>query len=34
MIYAKGLNTLTDGQKGVDVIVAHVQTRYPEWQEM
>ena len=34
MIYAKGLGTLVDGDKGVDVIVAHVQTRYPEWQEM
>ena len=34
MIYAKGLGTLVDGQKGVDILVAHVQTRYPEWQEM
>ena len=34
MIYAKGLGTLLDGEKGVDIIVAHVQTRYPEWQEM
>jgi len=34
MIYAKGLGTLTDGNAGVDIIVAHVQTRYPEWQEM
>ena len=34
MIYAKGLGTLVDGNKGVDIIVAHVQTRYPEWQEM
>ena len=34
MIYAKGLGTLMDGEKGVDIIVAHVQTRYPEWQEM
>ena len=34
MIYAKGLGTLVDGDKGVDIIVAHVQTRYPEWQEM
>ena len=34
MIYAKGLGTLVDGEKGVDIIVAHVQTRYPEWQEM
>ena len=34
MIYAKGLGTLMDGEKSVDIIVAHVQTRYPEWQEM
>jgi len=34
MIYAKGLGTLVDGQEGVDLLVAHVQTRYPEWQEM
>ena len=34
MIYAKGLGTLVDGNEGVDIIVAHVQTRYPEWQEM
>jgi hypothetical protein len=34
MIYAKGLGTLTDGQEGVNVLVAHVQTRFPEWQEM
>ncbi len=34
MIYAKGLSKLIDGNKGVEVIVAHVQTRYPEWQEM
>ncbi len=34
MIYAKGLGTLIDGDKGVDILVAHVQTRYPEWQEM
>ena len=27
MIYAKGLGTLMDGEKGVDIIVAHVQTR-------
>jgi hypothetical protein len=30
MIYAKGLGTLTDGQEGVNVLVAHVQTRFPE----
>ena len=34
MIYAKGLGTLIDGNKGVDLLVAHVQTRFPEWQEM
>ena len=34
MIYAKGLGTLIDGDKGVDILIAHVQTRYPEWQEM
>jgi hypothetical protein len=34
MIYAKGLGTLIDGDKGVDLLVAHVQTRFPEWQEM
>ena len=34
MIYAKGIGTLTDGQEGVNVLVAHVQTRFPEWQEM
>ena len=34
MIYAKGLGTLIDGNKGVELLVAHVQTRFPEWQEM
>jgi hypothetical protein len=34
MIYAKGFGTLTDGNEGVNVLVAHVQTRFPEWQEM
>jgi len=34
MIYAKGLGALTDGNEGVDIIVSHVQTRFPEWQEM
>ena len=34
MIYAKGLGTLIDGEQGVEIIVAHVQTRFPEWQEM
>ena len=34
MIYAKGIGTLVDGNKGVDIIIAHCQTRYPEWQDM
>ena len=34
MIYAKGLGTLIDGNEGVELLVAHVQTRFPEWQEM
>jgi len=34
MIYASSLGTLIDGEKdGIDIIVAHAQTRYPEWQE-
>ena len=29
-----GTSTLIDGEgKGIDVVVSHVQTRYPEWQE-
>ena len=34
MIYAKGIGTLVDGNEGVDIIVAHAQTRYPEWADM
>ena len=34
MIYAKGLGKLIDGNEGVEIVVAHVQTRFPEWQEM
>jgi len=34
MIYAKGLGRLIDGNEGVEIVVAHVQTRFPEWQEM
>lgn len=34
MIYAKGINQLIDGSKGVDVVIAHTHIRYPEWQEM
>ena len=34
MIYASSFGSLIDGEKqGIDVIVAHTQTRYPEWQE-
>ena len=34
MIYAKGINQLIDGSKGVDVVIAHTHIRFPEWQEM
>jgi len=34
MIYSNSFGTPIDGNKGLDVIVAHTQTRYPEWQEM
>ena len=33
MIYASGFGELIAGDKGLDVVVAHAQTRYPEWQE-
>mgnify|MGYP005821017135 FL=1 len=34
MIYASSLGKLIDGVKeGLDIIIAHAQTRYPEWQE-
>tara|TARA_R100001443_G_scaffold563_6_gene2317 strand:- start:7283 stop:8053 length:771 start_codon:yes stop_codon:yes gene_type:complete len=33
MIYASGFGQLIEGDKGLDIIVAHAQTRYPEWQE-
>jgi len=34
MIYVSSLGQLIDGEnEGVNVIVAHAQTRYPEWQE-
>ena len=34
MIYASSFGQLMDGEKeGINVIVAHTQTRYPEWQE-
>ena len=33
MIYASGFTQLIDGNEGLNVIIAHSQTRYPEWQE-
>ena len=33
MIYASGFGKLINGQEGLDIIIAHAQTRYPEWQE-
>jgi hypothetical protein len=34
MIYASSFGSLIDGEKeGIDIVVAHAQTRYPEWQE-
>ena len=33
MIYSNSFGKLIDGSKGMDIIVAHSQTRYPEWQE-
>ena len=34
MIYVSSLGQLIDGEsEGINVIVAHAQTRYPEWQE-
>ena len=33
MIYSNSFGKLIDGDKGLDIIVAHSQTRYPEWQE-
>lgn len=34
MIYASSLGQLIDGEKdGINVVVSHAQTRYPEWQE-
>jgi len=34
MIYSNSFIKPIDGDKGVEVVVAHTQTRYPEWQEM
>ena len=33
MIYASGFGKLIDGEEGLQVVIAHSQTRYPEWQE-
>ena len=33
MIYASSFGSLINGEKGLDIIVSHFQTRYPEWQE-
>ena len=33
MIYAAGFTKLINGNDGLDVVIAHSQTRYPEWQE-
>ena len=34
MLYSASFGKPMDGEKGIEVIVAHTQTRYPEWQEM
>ena len=34
MIYSNSFGQPIDGNKGIEVIVAHTQTRWPEWQEM
>jgi|TARA_R100001509_G_scaffold37071_1_gene19955 hypothetical protein len=33
MIYSSSFGNLVGGDKGLDVVVCHSQTRYPEWQE-
>ena len=33
MIYSGSFGNLIDGEKGLDIVVAHTQTRFPEWQE-
>tara|TARA_Y100000033_G_scaffold4662_1_gene3883 strand:- start:6517 stop:7299 length:783 start_codon:yes stop_codon:yes gene_type:complete len=33
MIYSSSFGSLIDGNKGLDIVVCHSQTRYPEWQE-
>jgi hypothetical protein len=34
MIYSNSFGQPMSGEKGIDVIVAHTQTRWPEWQEL
>ena len=34
MIYSSSFGNLIDGNKGIDVVIAHTQTRWPEWQDM
>ena len=33
MIYSSSFGNLVSGDKGLDIVVCHSQTRYPEWQE-
>ena len=33
MIYSGSMGTLIDGDKGLEVVICHTHTRYPEWQE-
>jgi len=33
MIYSSSFGTPIDGAEGLDIIICHSQTRYPEWQE-
>ena len=33
MIYSGSMGSLIDGDKGLEVVVCHTHTRYPEWQE-
>ena len=33
MIYSSSFGSLIDGDKGLNVVVCHSQTRFPEWQE-
>ena len=34
MLYSNSFGQPMDGEKGIEVIVAHTQARWPEWQEM